>query len=75
MPLLLLAVEAILVAMVVWQTGTLSRWSGIPLGLRFVLYLPQFLVIQPIRVTYGLVIALGCIWIAFGLETSTAMRK
>jgi len=70
--LLLLAVGTILVAIAVWQSGTLSRWSGIPLALGFVLYLPQFLGTQPIRVAHGLVIALGCIWIAFGMETRTA---
>ncbi len=73
--LLLLAVGAILVAIAVWQSGTLSRWSGIPLALGFVLYLPQFLGTQPIRVAHGLVVALGCIWIAFGMETSIATRK
>jgi hypothetical protein len=73
--LLLLAVGAILVAIAVWQSGTLSRWSGIPLALGFVLYLPQFLGTQPIRVAHGLAVALGCIWIAFGMETSIATRK
>jgi hypothetical protein len=73
--LLLLAVGAILVAIAVWQSGTLSRWSGIPLALGFVLYLPQFLGTQPIRVAHGLAVTLGCIWIAFGMETSIATRK
>jgi hypothetical protein len=63
--LLLLAVGSILIAIAVWQSGTLSRWSGIPLALGFVLYLPQFLGTQPIRVAHGLLVALGCIWIAF----------
>ena len=65
--LLLLAVGTILVAIAIWKSGILSRWSGIPLALGFVLYLPQFLVTQPIRVAHGLVVAIGCIWIAFGM--------
>ncbi len=71
----LLAVGTILVAIAVWQSGTLSRWSGLPLALGFVLYLPQFLGTQPIRVAHGLLVALGCIWIAFEMETRTASQK
>jgi hypothetical protein len=73
--LLLLAVGAILIAIAIWQSGTLSRWSGIPFALGFILYLPQFLGSQPIRVAHGLLVALGCIWIAFGMGTSTVTRK
>jgi hypothetical protein len=73
--LLLLAVGTILVAIAVWQSGTLSRWSGLPLALGFVLYLPQFLGTQPIRVAHGLLVALGCLWIAFGMVTRTASQK
>ena len=70
-----LAVGTILIAIAIWQSGTLSRWSGIPFALGFVLYLPQFLGSQPIRVAHGLLVALGCIWIAFGMGTSTVTRK
>ncbi len=65
--LLLLAVGAILVAIVIWQSGTLSRWSGIPFALGLALYLPQFFGSQPLRVAHGLLVALGCIWIAFSM--------
>ena len=61
MGLLLLAVGAVLVAIAVWRSGTLSRWSGIPFALGFVLYLPQFFGTQPIRMAHGLLVALGCI--------------
>jgi hypothetical protein len=71
----LLAVGTILVALALWRSGTLSRWSGIPLALGFVLYLPQFLGTQPIRVAHGLLVALGCIWIAFGMQTRTSSQK
>jgi hypothetical protein len=65
--LLLLAVGAILVAIAVWRSGTLSRWSGLPFSLGFVLYLPQFFGSQPLRVAHGLIVALGCIWIALSM--------
>ncbi len=72
--LLLLAAGAVLVAIAVWRSGTLSRWSGIPFALGFVLYLPQFFGTQPIRVAHGLLVALGCIWVALSLVTGQNPR-
>ncbi len=65
--LLLLAVGPILVAIAVWRSGTMSRWSGIPFALGFALYIPQFFGTQPIRVAHGLLVALGCIWLAWSM--------
>ncbi|MBV9231605.1 MAG: hypothetical protein JOZ18_20010 [Chloroflexi bacterium] len=65
--LLLLAVGAILVAIAIWRSGTLSRWSGLPFALGFVLYLPQFFGTPPVRVVHGFLVALGCLWIAWGM--------
>lgn len=73
--LLLLAVGAILVASAVWRSGTLSRWSGIPFALGFVLYLPQFFGSQPLRVAHGLLVALGCIWIAVSMVQGQNPRR
>ncbi len=73
--LLLLAVGAVLVAIAVWRSGTLSRGSGIPFALGFVLYLPQFFGSQPIRVAHGLLVALGCIWLAVGLVRGQQPRS
>ena len=73
--LLLLAIGAILVAIAVWRSGTLSRWSGIPFALGFVLYLPQFFGTQPIRVAHGLLVALGCLWVALSLVTAQNPRS
>jgi hypothetical protein len=63
----LLAVGPILVAIAVWRSGTLSRWSGLPFALGFALYIPQFFGTQPIRVAHGLLVALGCIWLAWSM--------
>ncbi|MFL5656304.1 MAG: hypothetical protein ACJ8CB_19250 [Ktedonobacteraceae bacterium] len=73
--LLLLAVGAILVAIAVWRSGTLSRWSGLPFALGFVLYLPQFFGSQPLRVAHGLIVALGCIWIALSMVQGQKPRS
>jgi hypothetical protein len=71
--LALLAVGAVAVA--VWRSGSLSRWSGIPLAVGFALYIPQFFGSQPIRVAHGVLVAVGCVWIAVGMATRTAESK
>lgn len=65
--LLLLAVSAIMVAIVVWRSRKYSRWSGIPFAIGFGLYIPQFAGTQPIRVAHGVLVAVGCLWLAAGL--------
>jgi hypothetical protein len=62
--LVLLAIGVIMIATAVWRAGTLPRWSAVPLAVGFALYLPQFVVGQPVRVAHGLVVAAGCLWIA-----------
>ncbi len=71
----LLAIGAVLAAIAVWRSGTLSRWSGLPFALGFVLYLPQFFGTQPIRVAHGLLVALGCIWVAVSLVRGQKPRS
>ena len=73
--LLLLAAGAILVAIAVWRSGMLSRWSGIPFALGFALYLPQFFGTPPIRVAHGLLVALGCLWLAVSLVRGQQPRS
>lgn len=66
--LLLLAVGTILIASVIWKSGTFSKWSGILLALAFLLYLPQYMGTQPFRIAHGMLAAAACIWLA--IETS-----
>ena len=35
-----------------------------PFALAFALYIPQFFGTQPIRVAHGLLVTIGCVWIA-----------
>ncbi len=65
--LLLLAVAGILAAVTIWHSGILQKWSGVPLALALVLYVPQFFGSQPIRVIHGLLLTIGCVWIAVGV--------
>jgi hypothetical protein len=72
--LLLLAVGAILTAATIWKSGVLSKWSGIPFAVGFALYIPQFFATQPIRVAHGVLVAIGCLWIAAGMWRLTSKK-
>jgi hypothetical protein len=72
--LVLVAGGAILTASVMWQSPGGTRWSGFPLAVGFVLYIPQFAAPQPIRVAHGALIAWGCIWTAVSLWRWSAAR-
>jgi hypothetical protein len=69
--LLLLAIAAILAAVAIWRSGTYSKWSGVPFAAGLALYIPQFFGNQPIRVAHGLLVAIGCLWIAADLWRSS----
>lgn len=62
--MLLLAVAAVIVAITIWRSGKVHRWSGIPYALGMALFIPQFFVDQPLRVAHGVLLAVGCIGIA-----------
>lgn len=65
--LILLAISLIMAAISIWRTGILSKASGIPLALGMLLYLPQYMASQPLRVAHGALMTLGCVWIAIEL--------
>jgi hypothetical protein len=65
--LLTLATSSIIVAITIWRSGSYQKWSGIPFALGMTLYLPQFLVGQPLRIVHGMLVTVGCIWIAVSL--------
>lgn len=62
--LVLLAIGAIVAAIAVWRSRLLSKWSAVPLAVGFLLYLPQYMATQPVRVAHGLLITVGCLWLA-----------
>jgi hypothetical protein len=65
--LLLIAVAGILVAVAVWRSARYGRWTGVPLAAGLVLYLPQFFLSQPLRIAHGVLVAIGCIWLALAM--------
>jgi hypothetical protein len=72
--LILVAAATILLASAIWRSNVLPRWSGVPLAMGFAVYIPQLQgdpSFQPIRIVVGLVIALGCGWIAWGMLKRT----
>jgi hypothetical protein len=62
--LVVLAAGTIMYAVATWKSGAFSRWSGIPLALGMALYIPQFFGTQPVRVAHGVLVAIGCLWLA-----------
>lgn len=72
--LLLLAASAIMTAVAIWKSGTFAKWSGVPFAVGFALYIPQFFGNQPIRVLHGLLVAIGCLWIAIGMWRQAASQ-
>ncbi len=72
--LVLLAVAAILVALAVWRSGTLNRWSAVPLAAGLLLYIPQFSGPQALRIAHGTLMLIGCCWLAWTLATAASPR-
>ena len=65
--LLAIAVGTVLFAVAVWRSGSLTKWSGIPLAAGFALFIPQFFTPQPVRVAHGLLVMVGCLVIAWSM--------
>ncbi|MFD4179754.1 hypothetical protein [Rhodococcus sp. NPDC058514] len=62
--LLLVAAGAVAAAVGIWRSGVLARWSGVPLAVGFVLFIPQFFGSPWMRVAHGVLVAAGALWLA-----------
>ena len=62
--LALIAFAAALAAIVIWRSGTMHRWSGVPMAAAMATFLPQFFLPQAGRVVWGLIVAVAALWIA-----------
>jgi hypothetical protein len=65
--LALIAAAAILAAVAIWRSGTLQRWSGVPLAAAMVLYVPHFSLPHTERIGWGALVTVGAVWIAVEL--------
>ncbi|GAB4008804.1 hypothetical protein GCM10029992_66110 [Glycomyces albus] len=62
--LALIALAAILAAAAVWRSGTMHRWSAVPMAAAMVTYLPHFYLPHPARIAWGALVTVSALWIA-----------
>ena len=65
--LVLLAVAGVLTAVAVWRSGLLQPAAGLLFAAGFVLFLPQFYLPPAARIAHGVLVAVGCVWLAVAL--------
>jgi len=65
--LLALAAGAILAAVAIWRSRVLPPSSGILYAIGFALFIPQFYLPAPTRIAHGVLLAIGCLWLAAAL--------
>jgi hypothetical protein len=68
--LLCVAAATIIMAAAVWKSPALPKWSGILLAAGFAAYIPQLQgdpTFQVIRIGVGILILIGCCWLAWGI--------
>ena len=65
--LLTLAAGAILVAVAIWRSGVLPRYSAIAFAAGFALFLPQFFTPAPVRIAHGVLMLVGLVWLAVAM--------
>ncbi|TCK26894.1 hypothetical protein [Pseudonocardia endophytica] len=64
-----LAVASVLAALAVHRSRVLPAWTGWLLATGWVLYLPQFFAPYELRVVHGVLVAAGCLAVAWYLRT------
>ncbi|MEU4226528.1 hypothetical protein AB0F17_19705 [Nonomuraea sp. NPDC026600] len=62
--LALLGVGTVMAAVAVWRSGVLARWSAVPFGVGFALFIPQFFGPYSLRIAHGALIAVGGLLLA-----------
>jgi hypothetical protein len=65
--LLGLGVAAILAAVAIWRSGMLPRYSGVLFAVGFALFIPQFYGPPALRIAHGVLVGIGCAWVAVAL--------
>jgi hypothetical protein len=69
--LVMLGLGGVLVAISIWRTAILPRFSGVPLAIGLVLLIPQFYLPGWARIAHGVLVAIGLVWLAVALWTRT----
>ena len=73
--LLLIAVAAVLASIAVWRSGTLPRWSAVPLAALLVTMLPQYFLPHAWRIVCGALVAVSALWLAAALWRASRVRS
>jgi hypothetical protein len=73
--LVTLAVGAILAAVAVWRSAILPKYAGVPFALGLALFIPQFFTPPLVRVSHGVLLGIGCAWLALTLWRSPARSE
>jgi hypothetical protein len=72
--LALVALAAVIAAVAVWRSGTLNRWSGVPLAVLMVTYLPQFFLPHAGRIAWGALVTVAALWLAAEMWRAASKR-
>ena len=72
--LLLLGVGGVLIAISIWRTAVLPRFSGVPLAFGLVLFIPQFYLPARARIAHGIAVGVALVLLAVVLWASTRVR-
>ncbi|MCD0446223.1 hypothetical protein LO763_21660 [Glycomyces sp. A-F 0318] len=70
--LVLIAVAAVLAAVAVWRSGTLHRWSAVPLAVLLATMLPQYFLPHSARIAWGALVMVAALWLAAALWRAAA---
>lgn len=70
--LVLIAIAAVLAAVAVWRSGTISRWSAVPLAILLVTMLPQYFLPHAGRIVWGALVTVAALWLAAALWKASA---
>lgn len=73
--LLLVAVAAVLASIAVWRSGSLPRWSAVPLAALLVTMLPQYFLPHAGRIAWGVLVAVAALWLAAALWRASGDRS
>lgn len=73
--LILIAVAAVLAAVAVWRSGTLNKWSAVPLAVLLVTMLPQFFLPHSGRIVWGAMVTVAALWLAAELWRAPAKQS
>jgi len=68
--LLSLGAGTVLAAVAVWRSGVLARGAGVLFAAGFALFIPQFYLPAGARIAHGVLVAIGCVWLAAALWRS-----